>query len=107
MTTGAKAVIPARKDAKIWQHGNCKSKPHQRDENLRSVRKYGRKRWKQHPSYYYCSIAETMMFRLKTIFGDNLSARKFDKQAVELFIKYAALNRMTGSAKPDSYEVEA
>jgi hypothetical protein len=104
---GAKAVIPPRKDAKIWQHGNCKSKSHQRDENLRYIRKLGRKRWKQDSGYHRRSIAETTMFRLKTIFAGNLSARKFDNQAVELLIKCAALNRMIQVAKPDSYEVEA
>jgi transposase len=104
---GAKAVIPSRKDAKVWQHGNRKDKPHQRDENLRSIRKHGRKRWKRDSGYHRRSIAETTMFRLKTIFGGNLSARKFDNQAVELFIKCAALNRMIQIAKPDSYKLEA
>ena len=42
----AKAVIPPRKDAKIWQHGNCTALPHPRDENLRYIRKQGRKKWK-------------------------------------------------------------
>ena len=104
---GAKAVIPPRKDAKIWQHGNRKAKPHPRDENLRSIRKQGRKRWKQESGYHRRSMAETTMFRFKTIFGGNLSARQFDNQAVELFIKCVALNRMIGIAKPDSYKVEA
>jgi hypothetical protein len=48
-----------------------------------------------------------VMFRFKTIFGGSLSARKFDNQAVELFIKCAALNRMIQLAKPDSYVIEA
>jgi transposase len=104
---GAKAVIPPRKDAVIWQHGNRKEEPHPRDENLRYIRKHGRKRWKQDSGYHRRSIAETTMFRFKTIFGGSLSARKFDNQAVELFIKCAALNRMIQIAKPDSYEVEA
>ncbi|GAP96681.1 IS5 family transposase [Leptolyngbya sp. NIES-2104] len=104
---GAKAVIPPRKDAKIWQHGNRNGKPHQRDENLRTIRKHGRKRWKQDSGYHRRSIAETTMFRFKTIFGGNLSARQFDNQAVELFVKCAALNRMIRIAKPDSYKVEA
>ncbi len=55
------------------------------------------------------------MFRFKTIFGGNLSARQFDiglrpaggVQAVESFIKCAVLNRMIQIAKPDSYKVEA
>lgn len=106
-TQGAKAVIPPRKDAKIWQHGNRKAKPHPRDENLRSIRKQGRKRWKRDSGYHRRSIAETTMFRFKTIFGGNLSARQFDNQAVELFIKCVALNRMIQIAKPDSYKVEA
>jgi hypothetical protein len=31
---GAKPVIPPRKNAVIWQHGNRKAPPHPRDENL-------------------------------------------------------------------------
>jgi hypothetical protein len=42
------------------------------------------------------------MFCLKTIFGGNLCARKFDNQAAELFIECAALNRMIQLAKPQN-----
>lgn len=104
---GARPVIPPRKDARIWQHGNRKGKPYPRDETLRSIRKSGRKRWKRESGYHRRSIAETTMFRFKPIFGGHLSARLFDNQAVELFIKCAALNRMIQIAKPDSYKVEA
>jgi hypothetical protein len=64
---GTKAVVPPRKDAKIWQHGNRKGKPHPRDENLRYIRKHGHKRWKRDSGYHRRSIAETTMFRFKTI----------------------------------------
>jgi hypothetical protein len=104
---GAKAMMPPRRAAKIWQPGNCKDKPHPRDENLRSIRKPGRKRWKRDSGSHRRSIAETTMFRFKPIFGGNLSARKFDNPAVELFIKCAALNRMIQIAKPDSDKIEA
>jgi len=104
---GAKPVIPPRKDAIIWQHGNCKAPPHPRDENLRYIRQHGRKKWKRDANYHRRSLAETTMFRFKTIFGGNLSSRKFDNQAVELFIKCAALNRMIQIAKPDSYVLAA
>jgi transposase len=104
---GAKPVIPPRKDAVIWQHGNCKAPPHSRDENLRYIRKHGCKKWKRDSGYHRRSLAETTMFRFKTIFGGNLSSRKFDNQAVELFIKCAALNRMIQIAKPDSDVLEA
>jgi len=45
------------------------------------------------------------MFRFKQIFGATLSSRNFDNQAVELFVKCAALNRMIQLAKPLSSHV--
>lgn len=62
-------LIPPRKNARIWKHGNTKAERLQRDENLRSIRKDGRKEWKQNSGYHQRSLAETTMFRLKTIFG--------------------------------------
>jgi transposase len=103
---GAKAVIPPRKDAKIWQHGNCKEPPHPRDENLRYIRKHGRKKWKRDAKYHRRSLAETTMFRFKTIFGGKLRSRKFENQAVELLLQCAALNRMIQIAKPDSLMID-
>jgi len=102
---GAKAVIPPRKGAKIWVHANTKAQRHQRDENLRQIRRKGRKRWKQDSHYHRRSISETGMFRFKTTFGDRLSSRLFDNQATEMFVKCAALNRMFNLCKPDSYAV--
>jgi hypothetical protein len=104
---GAKPVIPPRKDAVIWQHGNRKASPHPRDQNLRYIRKHGRKKWKRIAGYHRRSIAETTMFRFKAIFGGNLRSRRSDNQAVELLIKCAVLNRMIQLAKPDSVQVEA
>lgn len=102
----AKAAIPPRKGAKIWRHGNSKSDRHNRDQNLRRIRKVGRKRWKCESGYHRRSIAETTMFRFKVIFGGKLRSRKFDNQAVELFLQCAALNRMIQLAKPVSVLVE-
>ena len=98
--------IPPRKNAIIWQHGNCKAPPHPRDENLRRIRKVGRKKWKSESGYHRRSLSETTMFRLKVIFGGKLRRRKFDNQAVELFIQYAILNRMIQNCQPKSYKVE-
>jgi IS5 family transposase len=104
---GAKAVIPPRRDAKIWQHGNCAGAPWQRDENLRAIRQQGRRRWKQESGSHRRSLAETAFFRCKTIFGPTLRARAFPQQATELFIKAAALNRMTHLGMPESYRLAA
>ncbi len=49
---GVKATIPPRKNAVIGQHGNCKSPPHPRDENLRRIRIVGRQKWKRESGYH-------------------------------------------------------
>ncbi|NER05615.1 MAG: IS5/IS1182 family transposase, partial [Okeania sp. SIO3C4] len=97
---------PPRTDAIIWQHGNCKAPPHPRDENLRRIRKVGRKKWKRSSGYHRRSLSETTMSRLKVIFGGKLRRRRFDNQAVELFVQCAILNRMIQNGKPESYKVE-
>jgi len=45
------------------------------------------------------------MFRLKTIFGDKLSARLLETQTTQALIRCLALNRMTHLGMPDSYLV--
>src|SRR5271157_5522981 len=52
-------LIPPRKNAHIWQHANTKAERLVRDENLRSIRKQGRKSWKQTSGYPVRSLAET------------------------------------------------
>ena len=101
----AKAAIPPQKNARIWQHGNRQQEPLMRDENLRRIRQVGRKRWKQEVGYHRRSLAETQMFRLKTIFGERVSARQFAGQATQELVRCAALNRMTHLGMPDSYAV--
>ena len=94
--------IPPRKDARIWQHGNCKAPPHPRDENLRYIRKHGRNAWKKDSNYHQRSLAETAMFRMKVIFGDKLSTRLLETQVTQAAIRCRALNIMTHLGMPES-----
>jgi hypothetical protein len=98
-------LIPPRKNARIWQHGNTKAERLKRDENLRSIRKQGCRDWKKQSGYHMRSLSETAMFRLKTIFGDDLSARLIETQTTQAFVRCAALNRMTSLGMPQSYKV--
>jgi hypothetical protein len=100
-----RAAIPPRKGAKIWQHGNSRKERVLRDENLRAVRKKGRRKWKREASYHRRSLAETGVFRFKTIFTDRLQSRNQDNQFQEMIIKCAAMNRMTHLGMPDSYQI--
>ena len=100
-----KILIPPRKNARIWKHGNTKAERLKRDENLRSIRKHGRKAWKENSGYHVRSLSETAMFRLKTIFGDELSARLLETQTTQAVVRCAALNKMTHLGMPQSYKV--
>jgi Transposase DDE domain len=106
-----RAVFPprarGRRRPRIRQHGNCRAPPLQRDAHLRRIRRVGRARWKREVGYHRRSLAETAVFRLKTVFGDRLSARTHDGEATQVFLRCAALNRMAALGMPDSYPAAA
>ena len=78
---------------------------HARDENLRRGRKVGRKQWKRERYYHRRNLAETQVFRYKTILGDRLQSRQIDNQFNELLLKSVILNRMTHLVMPDIVKV--
>jgi len=101
----AHIAIPPRRNARIWQHGNRRAAPHPRDLNLRRIRAVGRRAWKRESGYHRRSLAETTVFRFKTIFGAMLAARLLPQQRTEVRVKCAALNRMAHLGLPESYPV--
>lgn len=102
---GAKAAIPPRRGARIWQHGNSKAERLARDENLRRIRQLGRAKWKRESGYHRRSLAETAMFRLKSLFGPTLRAKIDAAQDTETMLRLDALNKMTALGMPDSYAI--
>lgn len=100
-----KSLIPPHKNAHIWKHGNTKTERLKRDENLRFIRKHGRKAWKENSGYHVRSLSETTLFRLKTILGDELSARLLETQTTQALVRCAALNKMTPLGMPQSCKV--
>ena len=101
----AQIHIPPRKNARIWQHGNTQAERLKRDENLRYIRRHGRRLWKTRTGYHIRLSVETTMFRLKSLFGDHLSARLLPTQTTQVLIRCAALNRITQLGMPQSYKV--
>ena len=102
---GARAVIPPRRDAKIQRHGNTAGPRLARDENLRRIRRIGRKAWKRESGYHRRSLGETAMFRLKTMFGPGVSSRKDGQRATEVGIRCRAMNIMTHQGMPVTVRV--
>ena len=101
---GAQAQIPPREDAQYWE---AEGDTHARNQTLNRIEAVGRAEWKRESGYHRRSLAETMMFRFKSIFGNTCSRRTVDNQAAELLLACAALNRMTHLGMPDSYVLEA
>jgi Transposase DDE domain len=94
----AVALIPPRQDAVT----RGRSPFEQRDENVREIRKLGRRVWKKSSGYHKRSLVETAFFRLKTIFTERLKSRTAERQKTEAAIRCIALNRMTGLGIPKS-----
>ena len=93
----AHAVIPPRKNAKPWK--DTKTSSLERNELLRTVKRFGRTLWKKWAGYHRRSLVETKMHCIKLL-GDKLSARSFDSQVNEIHARVAVLNRFTDLGRP-------
>ena len=107
---GAKAKIPLRTGtslAKVRDGPGLDSGLKERNRLVREIWEKGgvRHSWKKETDYHRRSLVENTMYRFKTIFGGNLSNRKFEKQEIETRIKVSILNRMAQLGMPDSYRV--
>lgn len=100
-----KPVIPPQKNARIAKHGNCRGRTMPRDRTIRFIRAHGRKKWKKTTGYHKRSIAENIMFRYKTILGNNLQARTLQRQCVEALVCCKILNQMNLAGMPLSEKI--
>jgi len=83
-----------------------------RDDAIKRIQQLGndedaKKQWKIDIGYHRRSLSETAMFRRKTLFPPNLSARKFQNQIAESTLIARAMNIMTHLGMPDSYLLAA
>lgn len=90
---GGIPVFPPKSNAVIHQHGNLNATPLIRDEHIRYRNEMGSTNWKIDLRYSRRSLAETAMYRFKTIFGGKLSSRLFKNQSAEAKIKCGILNK--------------
>ena len=97
----ARAAIPPRVNAVVNDTGWWNA----REDAVREVLKYGLLDWKRTSGEHRRSLAETMMFRMKAVFGDQLAARTLERQHTETRIRCLALNRMTALGMPHSERV--
>ena len=84
------------------KHRDC---TRQRDEDIKAIRRLGKRQWKVLSGYLRRSLAETFMFRYKVILGDHLKGRTFENQQTEVKLGARILNLMLETAKPKSERV--
>ena len=93
-------VIPPQRNAKIKRHGRSQLPPLPRDEAIRGCRKLGRAEWKRQVGYHRRSLAETAMYRAKTLFGSTLKNRSDDTQKTEAKLRCKIMNHFTKLGLP-------
>lgn len=114
---GAVPRIPPRRDAqlqkKVSPSPELQRALDKRDDAIRRIEKLrrtqtdndlseARKLWKQEIHYHRRSLAETAMYRYKTIFGGTVRARTFVNQTKELCLNIVAMNKMTSLGIPSA-----
>ena len=88
-------LISPRIDAVYWDDELGQRLPHPRNRILENIEVFGRQGWKHLIGYYRLSLAETAMFRYKTIFGEEMKARFKENQKTEARIKARCINNLS------------
>lgn len=89
----AQALIPPPKNARVW------GKDVERDDAIRIIAGLGgdkgaKSLWGKLTGYSARALVETAFSRFKRIFGDRVFSKVFDRQRVEISLKWSLLNRM-------------
>lgn len=108
---GAKPVFPPQHNARTQRRRTKDPALHARDQTITAIGR-GEDRvdrlraWKEANQYHRRSLVESMMFRFKSLFGDQLRSKKRENQLADLLIRCQAMNRITQLGMPDSYRVD-
>ena len=94
-----RTLIPPRKPAQL--SGTSTVAMRERDRNLRSISRLGRRRWHIESGYSRRSLVETAVFRYKHILGRGMRSRSLLGQEAEAVLGCCILNRMTALGMPD------
>ena len=79
----------------------------ERNRNIRSIRRLGRRAWQKRSGYSRRSMVENAIYRYKTIIGRGMRSRTLKGQRVEVQLACKILNMMTRLGMPASLEWSA
>jgi hypothetical protein len=77
----------------------------ERNRNIRSMRRLGRREWYTSSGYSRRSLVENAVFRYKSIVGQRMRSRSLGSQRIEVRLACKILNTMTSLGRPDSYRM--
>ena len=78
----------------------------ERDRNIRSRARLGKREWHTRSGYSRRSIVENTAYRYKTIIGAAMRSRTWQGQRVEARVGCRILNTMAGLGMPESHRVD-
>lgn len=98
-----RVLIPPGRDAQLSPRPTAALK--ERNRNIRSIRRLGRREWHKRSGYSKRSMVENAIYRYKTIIDRGMRSRTLAGQRVEVQLACRVLNTMTRLGMPDSYPV--
>jgi len=101
----ARPVIPPRKGAAITPPPGARDTPPTRGAIVRRIIEIGSKAWKIEANYHRRSLAETAMYRTKTLISPTLRSRTLPNQKTEAAIAVNCLNKFTAMGMPVSVKI--
>jgi hypothetical protein len=97
-----RVLIPPKKNARIKPKSQSWR---ERNRNIRSRARLGKRRWHTKSGYSVRCKAETTFSRYKAIIGPTMRARNLAAQRAEARIGCQILNKMTALGMPDSFMI--
>src|SRR3954463_4967278 len=100
---GARVIVPPRSTA--VPSAAVETAPTQRDQHLQLIAEHGRMGWQKASGYNHRALAEATIGRFKRVIGGGLRSRTDQRQATEMTVAVAALNRMLKLGRPKSVRI--
>src|SRR3954453_17862449 len=96
----ALVIVPPRSGAVPSK--TAETAPTRRDQHLQLIAEHGRMGWQTASGYTRRAPAEATTGRFKRVIGDGLRSRTDQRQATEMNVAVAVLNRMLELGAPNS-----
>jgi hypothetical protein len=98
-----RVLIPPKKNAPVKPEVAALR---ERNRNIRSRARLGKREWHTRSGYSRRSIVENTAYRHKTIIGAAMRSRTLQGQRVEARVGCRTLNTMAGLGMPESHRVD-